>query len=164
MDNVNSFLQPKCELSVRESTNNPRYFVDSNMDIGDISSNPNSSFEDDLPFLDICNNQRAARESNFSLNQSQDTLPLLDPCNYELLAREGIRYSRPLQQPANSQDFSENTSTPIPIPAINRYSSNLSVNQSQDFQNLVSSTPVPRSNSGRNANHSSSFNQRSLQV
>ena len=130
LDDDDSFLQPKCEVSQRERINNPSTCVDSNMDINNISSNPNSTFEDDLP--------------------------LLDPCNNELSARERIQYSRPLQQPVNSQDLSEITSTSNPRPAINN---NSSVNQSQDFQNLVSFTPVPRSNSGRNANNRSSLNQ-----
>ena len=155
-DDDNSLLQPKCEVSPRERRDNPSTFVNSNMDSGDISSNPNSSFEDDLPLLDLCNKQRAERESNLSLNQSQDILPLLDPCNNDLSARERIHYSRSLQQPDNSQDLSEITSNSFPRPAINN---NLFVNQSQDFQNLVSSTPVHRSNSGRNANNRSSLNQ-----
>ena len=130
LDDGDSFLQPKCEVSPRERINNPSTCVHSNMDISDISSNPNSSFEDNLPLLDLCNKEKAARER--------------------------IQYSRPLQQPVNSQGLSEITSTSIPRPAINN---NLSVNQSQDFQNLVSSTPVPRSNSGRNAINRSSLNQ-----
>ena len=100
LDDDDSFLQPKCEVSQRERINNPSTCVNSNMDISDTSSNPNSSFEDDLPLLDLCNKEKAVRER--------------------------IQYSRPLQQPVNSQDLSEITSTSISRPALNNSVINIS--------------------------------------